>query len=388
MERIRPKGKINRLSIESMKQLAEQVYLSRLPNAELEDLLFLSDELQDQIDRIDEMAEPSLPVEFPDREGIHRPTRQEDPYNIFITKCLVKGAPTGPLNGKKVGIKDNISLRGIPMTNASGVCQGYVPNLDATVALRILRAGANIVGKLNMDDMSFSGTSESSFYGAVRNPMKPDYSPGGSSSGAGAAVANGDVDIAIAVDQGGSARCPAAWSGVTSIKATHGLVPSFGLAYMDQTLDYICPVTKTVSELAEALEVIAGEDENDPQWVRGPIKVDKYSRHLVGDVRGLKIALIRESLEWPASESDVNDATKKALSKFVEMGAIVDEISMPLFKDSPAIWTAVLVPAFAATAESDGDGYGHGGYYNKHWNEFFGRARRTKSSEFQPLVKL
>src|SRR5208282_5514166 len=104
-------------------------------------------------------------------------------------------------------------------------------------------------GKLNMDDFSFSGTSESSFYGAVRNPLNPDYSPSGSSSGSAAAVASGDVDIAIAVDQAGSARLPAAWCGVTSIKATHGLVPSFGITYMDQTIDFVCPITRTVAEL-------------------------------------------------------------------------------------------------------------------------------------------
>lgn len=388
MELSRPKGKINRLSLERIKRLAGELYMPNLTNEELDNLVALSDGLLSQFDRLDELVAPEPPSEFPHREEIHRPTREEDPYNIFITKCLVKGADSGPLKGQKVGLKDNISLRGIPMTNASRACQGYVPNLDATVVVRLLRAGADIVGKLNMDDMSFAGTSESSFYGSVRNPMKPDHSSGGSSSGSGAAVANGDVDIAMAVDQAGSARCPAAWSGVTSIKATHGLVPSFGLAYMDQTIDYICPITKTVSELAEVLEVIAGEDDNDPQWVRGPIMVDKYTKHLVKNVRDLKFGLIKESMEWPGSEPDVNDAIKKAVSKFSELGASVEEVSFPILRDAPTIWTGILVPAFAATAESDGEGYGHEGYYNTHWNEFFGRSRRTKSEEFPPLVKL
>jgi len=385
---LRPKGKIERLSKDKIRKIAEQVYLNNLPDDELSDLLELSDGLLAQFDRVDELLEPTPILQFPERYDIHRPTREEDPLNIFITKCLVKGAASGPLKGKKVGLKDNISLRGVPMTNASRLCQGYIPNVDATVATRLLEAGADIVGKLNMDDMSFAGTSESSFYGAVRSPHNPDYSPGGSSSGSGAAVANGDVDIALAVDQAGSARCPAAWSGVTSIKATHGLVPTFGLAYMDQTIDYICPVTRTVAELAQALEIIAGEDDKDPQWVRGPIKVEQYSRHLTRDVKNLRIGLIKESLEWEGSEQDVNEAVRNALEKMKQLGAYVEEISIPMFKDAPAIWTAVLIPAFAATVDSNGDGYGHGGMYNTHWNEFFGKARKTMSSDYPPLIKL
>ena len=231
-----------------------------------------------------------------------------------------------------------------------------------------------------MDDMSFSGTSESSFYGAVRNPHKPDYSPGGSSSASGAAVASGDVDIAIAVDQAGSARMPASWSGVTSIKATHGLVPSFGLTYMDQTIDFVCPVTRTVAELAQALEIIAGDDDNDPQWVRGPLKVEEYTKHLHRSMEGLKIGLIKESLEWDGSEHDVSDAVREALNKMSAKGASVEEVSIPMFKDAPAIWAGILIPGFAATIESNGDGYGHEGYYNTHWNEFFGKARKTMSN--------
>ncbi|MDA4129221.1 MAG: amidase family protein, partial [Thaumarchaeota archaeon] len=362
MNLLRPKGKINRPSVEKIKSLAQDLYMSP-SDEELRDLRELSDALLNDFDRLDELIEPALETEFPIRESIHRPSRKEDPLNLFITKCLVRGAESGSLKGKKVGLKDNISLRGIPMSNASRICEGYIPNVDATVATRLLRAGADIVGKLNMDDFSFSGTGESSYYGAVRNPRNPEYSPAGSSSGSGAAVASGDVDIAIAVDQAGSARMPAAWSGVTSIKATHGLVPSFGLTYMDQTIDFVCPVTRTVAELAQVLEIIAGEDENDPQWVRGPLKVEEYTKFLRRDMGGLKIALIKESLEWGASEPDVSDAVKDALSKMEGKGAQVDQVSIPLFKDAPAIWAGILIPGFAATIESNGEGWGHEGYY-------------------------
>ena len=387
MHLIRPKGKIIRPSLEKIKSIANELYMSP-SDQELNDMLDLSDGLLNEFDRLDELIEPAPETEFPIRESIHRPSREEDPYNLFITKCLVRGAESGPLKGKKVGLKDNISLRGIPMTNGSRACQGYIPNVDATVATRLLRAGADIVGKLNMDDMSFSGTSESSFYGAVRNPRNPEYSPGGSSSASGAAVASGDIDIAIAVDQAGSARMPAAWSGVTSIKATHGLVPSFGLTYMDQTIDFVCPITRTVAELAQALEVIAGDDDKDPQWVRGPLKVEQYTKQLKRDMKGLRVALVKESMEWSGSEPDVSDAVRDSLAKMSGVGASIEEISIPMFKDAPAIWAGILISGFAATIESNGEGYGHEGYYNTHWNEFFGKARKTMSSEFPPLVKI
>jgi amidase len=383
----RPKGKITRPAPERIHDIAEKLYIHP-SEQELVDLTELADGLLAQFDRLDELDEPSLPGEFPIRESVRRPTKEEDPYNIFITKCLVRGSGSGPLKGKTVGVKDNVSLRGIPMTNGSRTGLGYIPDIDATVVTRLLRAGADIVGKLNMDDMSFAGTSESSFFGSVRNPRNPDFSPGGSSSGSGAAVANGDVDIAIAADQAGSARCPAAWSGVTSIKSTHGLVPSFGLTYMDHTIDYVCPVTRTVRELAEVLEVIAGEDENDPQWVRGPVRIDSYSRYLDPSMRGLRVGVIKESMEWPTSEPEVNEAVRTALASMSEEGAEVKEISVPIFKDGTSIWAGILIPGFAATVASNGEGTGHGGHYNTHWNHFFGKARKTMSSEFPPLVKL
>ena len=162
------------------------------------------------------------------------------------------------------------------MTNASRLGEHYIPAIDATVVTKLLDAGAIIVGKLNMDDFSFSGTSETSFFGAVRNPINPDYSPGGSSSASGAAVAAKEVDIALGVDQGGSARTPASCCGVVAIKPTHGLVSSYGLAYMDYTIDHICPIARSVEEVALALQVLAGFDPKDPEWVRSEIHAENY----------------------------------------------------------------------------------------------------------------
>src|SRR5581483_2497108 len=173
-------------------------------------------------------------------------------------------------------VKDNISVAGVPTTNASRM-PPYIPDVDAVVVERIIEAGGAIVGKLNMDDMAAAGTGETSAFGPARNPIDPARSAGGSSGGSGAAVASGEVDIALGVDQGGSGRIPAAFCGVVTVKATQGLVPSFGVAHIDHTIDSVTPIARSVADVATTLEVIAGEDWRDPQWVRGPLIADHYA---------------------------------------------------------------------------------------------------------------
>ena len=186
--------------------------------------------------------------------------RKTNDTNVFIRKCKVKGESHGLLSGKTIGLKDNIRLAGVPMTNGSRLAPGYVPVLDATVVERILEAGGTIIGKLNMDSFGMGGTSETSDFGVPLNPHNREFSTGGSSGGSAAAVAASEVNISLGVDEGGSARIPASWCGVISIKPTHGLVPSFGITYLDHTIDYICPTASTVEDTAITLEVIAGED--------------------------------------------------------------------------------------------------------------------------------
>ena len=228
MKRHRLAGGIRRPKLEEIQSLAASEYM-RLTEEESADLASLIDSILGQIERLDDMSIPEPEVKYRDRDRGRRPTPEEDPYNAFIRRCRVEGASRGKLSGKTVGLKDNIRLAGIPMTNASRLIAEYVPAIDATVAERLLDAGATIVGKLNMDCFSMGGTGETSDFGAPRNPHNPGCSTGGSSGGSGAAVAAGLVDIALGVDQGGSARIPASWCGVVCMKATHGLVPSFGV---------------------------------------------------------------------------------------------------------------------------------------------------------------
>jgi amidase len=155
--------------------------------------------------------------------------RDGDPYNAWITRCEIDGGE-GPLDGWDVAIKDNVAVAGVEMTCGSQVMEGYTPSSDATIVTRLLEAGARIVGKTNMDDMAFTGNGHSSAFGPTLNPHDPDRLSGGSSGGSAIAVVEGEADVGIGADQGGSIRVPAAWCGVVGHKPTHGLVPYSGIA--------------------------------------------------------------------------------------------------------------------------------------------------------------
>ena len=129
--------------------------------------------------RLDELAEPSLPVKYPRTPG-HRPAPDENPYNAWYWRCEIKGADDGPLAGKRVAIKDNVCVAGVPYMNGCRVIEGYVPEVDATVVTRILDAGGTIVGKAACEDLCFSGASHTSKPVPIKNPHRPTHSAGGS----------------------------------------------------------------------------------------------------------------------------------------------------------------------------------------------------------------
>ena len=320
-----------------------------------------------------------------------RSDKSEDPYNAFTLRFLIKGSGEGVLKGKKFGIKDNINIAGYPTSNASALAKDFIPDTDATVITRLLEAGADIVGKLNLDNLSFSGTSETSIFGPVKNPVNTAYSPGGSSSGSGAAVAGGLVDIALGVDQGGSARVPACCTGIVAIKPTQGLVPTYGLTYMDHTIDHICPMAKNVKDVAATLEVIAGYDKRDPQWTRTPLNMPsiKYSAGLEEQhsVRNVKVGVVNESLDWKETDPEIKECFLEAVDRLGHLCSSVEQFSMPIFKASGAIWITAVVHSTHAMYDSSGEGYWHGGQYNPKWNEHIGKARKEMANEMPPLLK-
>lgn len=387
MDPIRLMGKIRRPSRDRIRQLAALEHLSP-SDQEIVDYERLIDEALGMFDTIDTLAQPETELRYPDRAHWRRPRPDEDPCNAFITCCDVRGAPDGRLRSKRVGLKDNIRLAGIPMTNGSNLMSGYVPSSDAAVVERLLDAGAAITGKLNMDDFGFAGTSETSAYGVIRNPVNADYSAGGSSGGCGAAVVTGDVDIALAVDQGGSGRIPASWCGAVALKPTHGLVPSYGITYLDHTTDFVTPITRNVAELAEVMEVIAGEDARDPQWVRGSIRVERYTEALGQPIRGMRVGVLAEGLAMPTLEADVRCAFEAALATIGKLGAAVEPVSLPLWAHGQAIWNGYAAHSISVMIESNQEGYGRLGLCDIGWQQAFADARRARGDAFPPYMKM
>lgn len=225
--------------------------------------------------------------------SVRRPSEAEDPLNAFIHRFSLPPAAQGPLSGWTVGVKDTIAIAGIPRTRGR-LLNWDVPAYDATVVRRLLEAGAEIVGTLNMDAWSACATGEGSEFGMAVNPHNPRHLPGGSSSGAGVAVAAGLVDVALGTDTAGSARIPASWCGTVALKPTHNAVPSLGAIGLDPTLDSVCPLARTVSECAVLYKVLtssAVRSSHGP-WrvgvVRGVIGgCDTITARALGDAAGI-----------------------------------------------------------------------------------------------------
>jgi amidase len=287
----------------------------------------------------------SLPDDVPEikypRGGYYRPEGEENKHGAWILKTDIKGAGTGKLLGKKVAVKDTYALAGVPLTNGASVLEGYVPEFDAPVITRLLDAGAEIVGKSVCEYFSFSGGAATSTSGPVHNPRAWGHTPGGSSTGSGALVALGEVDMATGGDQAGSIRIPASLSGVVGIKPTWGLVPYTGIMGMDPTIDHAGPLTATVAESALFLEVMAGEDGYDSRQ-RG-LKLDTYTRAIDRGATGLKIGVVKEGFGQYDSHPDVDAGVLAAAKALQGLGAQLDEVSVPWHLAGVPIWSAIAL---------------------------------------------
>ena len=283
------------------------------------------------------------------------PTAEQNTHNAWYVKTAIRGAKTGPLQGKRVAIKDNVMVAGVPMMNGCAVLEGYVPEVDATVVTRLLDAGAEIVGKAHCEAYCLSGGSHTGTKGPVHNPYRMGYSAGGSSSGSGVVVALGEADMAIGGDQGGSIRIPSSWCGVYGMKATHGLVPYTGIMPIEIFLDHTGPMTANVEDNARMLEVIVGADGYDSRQLA--VKTAKYTEALGGGAKGMKIAVVREGFGRPESEAGVDEKVRQGAERLRELGARVEEVSIPMHLMGAAIWTPIGMEGIAQTMMF-GDGYG------------------------------
>ena len=294
----------------------------------------------DAYNLIDQLPDYLPEVKYPRTPG-YAPEGEENKLNAWYRKSSVKGATKGILAGKKVVLKDNICLAGVPMMNGASSLEGYIPDVDATVAQRILDAGGEIVGKAHCEHFCLSGGSHTNSKGPVRNPHNPDHTSGGSSSGCGALVGAGEVEMAIGGDQGGSIRIPSSWCGAVGMKPTWGLVPYTGVMPIEATIDNVGPITDNVTNNALLLEAIAGEDGMDPRQYS--VRTDKYTKALTGDIKGMKIALVKEGFGRPESEEDVDEKVRAAAKKLEKLGATVEEISNPWHNIGAAVWLVIVL---------------------------------------------
>jgi amidase len=351
---------VKRPTLEQMKEIVASLHMS-MSEREIGEYLDVMEGTLQAYDRLTQLPDYLPPVRYPRTPG-YRPSAAENPMNAWAVKSEVRGAQYGPLAGKRVVLKDNVCLAGVPMMNGASTLEGYVPDVDATVVTRILDAGGTIVGKSHCEYFCLSGGSHTSATGPVHNPYKFGYSAGGSSSGSGALVGAGEVEMAIGGDQGGSIRMPACWSGCYGMKATHGLVPYTGVMPIEATIDHTGPMTATVADNALLLEVIAGADGLDPRQYN--VRVDKYTTALGRGVAGMRIGVVSEGFNRPESEPDVDQKVRAAAERLRSLGATVEDVSIPMHLDGPAIWIPIALEGLQAQMMAgNGMGFNWKGMY-------------------------
>jgi amidase len=337
-------------------------------------------------DAVEELHARTAPT-APDRAWA-RPEDADNPLNAWYVTCNVTEGGEGPLAGRTVAVKDNTAVAGVPMMNGSATLQGFVPARDATIVSRMLAAGATVTGKAVCEDLCFSGGSHTARTGPVRNPWDPSRTTGGSSSGSAALVASGAVDIATGGDQGGSIRMPASFSGIVGHKPTHGLVPYTGAFPIEQTIDHVGPMTRTVADAALVLNVLAGPDGHDPRQPNDLVP-DDYVGALARSAEGLRVGVVSEGFGHPGSEPDVDDAVRAAVDTLREAGLTAEDVSIPWHLHGLKIWDVISIEG-AAAQMVDANGYGMNwpGLYDPELIEFYGNKWRADGSQFSETVKL
>ena len=242
-----------------------------------------------------------------------------------VDAAVAAGRDPGPLAGVPVALKDNLCTRGIPTTCSSRILDGWEPPYDATVVTRLAAAGALLIGKTNMDEFAMGSSTETSAFGATRNPHDITRVPGGSSGGSAAAVAAGFAPLALGSDTGGSIRQPAALCGVVGMKPTYGTVSRYGLVAFASSLDQIGPFATSVADAALLFDAVGGHDPLDSTSLNRP--TPRVLSALDDGVDGLTVGVLTEFLAGAAP--DVVARVHQAAEALAAAGARIEEISVP-----------------------------------------------------------
>jgi aspartyl-tRNA(Asn)/glutamyl-tRNA(Gln) amidotransferase subunit A len=264
--------------------------------------------------------------------------------------AMQAGNYLGPLHGIPIAVKDLYATRGVRTTFGSPLFADWIPDHDAAVVERLKRAGAVIIGKANLHELAFGTTSANPHYGAVANPWNLHCHPGGSSGGSAAAVAAGLACGALGSDTGASIRQPAACCGIVGLKPTYGRISKFGALPLSWSMDHAGPMTRTVTDTALMLQVLAGHDARDPGCVSRP--VPDYTAQLNSGIHGKKIGVAREFF-FEDCDPEVASAVEAALDVFRSLGATVQEIVLPDMQAARAAGTVILFAEAAAYHAAD-----------------------------------
>lgn len=295
-----------------------------------------------------------------------RSTKLNGKLNVYLTLNekakedadeSFKKNPGGPLSGLPIVFKDNFLTEGLRTTASSRVLENYIPQYSSTVVKRIIKAGGVVFAKTNMDAWAHGSSTETSDFGASRNPWNTEHLPGGSSGGSAAAVIADMCLAAIGSETAGSVRQPAAWCGCVGLKPTYGRVSRYGVIAMGSSLDCPGPMTRSVEDAAILLEVIAGKDPYDA--TTSDKKTDNYTDNLNKGVKGLHIGIAEEYL-LPEMSNEVKDLVKKAGKVLEDLGAKVDYVKTLNPKYAISVYTIIQRSEVSSNlARYDGIRYGN-----------------------------
>jgi len=289
----------------------------------------------DRIDAVDETLHSYITV---CREEAVQAARQAE-------QAIARGGTLGLLHGVPVAVKDQFWTKGLRTTGGSRILAEFVPEQDATVVARLRAAGGILLGKLNMSEFA-TGNSVYHPYGTPHNPWDLDRNPGTSSSGSGAATAAFLCATSLGEDTGGSIRNPANNCGLVGIRPTWGLVSRYGMLGACWSMDIAGPISRTVEDCALTLQVIAGHDPHDPYTANIP--VPDYRAGLDGQIRGIRVGVVKEAMEADFLNPQVKAAVASAVTALGKLGASIAEVSLPLLDRAAAVTRAILAVESAA----------------------------------------
>ena len=294
----------------------------------------------------------------------------------------LRAGERGPMLGIPVVLKDNLNLKGMPLSNGSRITQGFISPYSATVVQRLLEAGAVPLAKANMDEFAMGSSGEFSAFGPTRNPWDLSRVPGGSSSGAIVAVSAGYAPFALGTDTGGSVRLPASFCSVSALRPSYGVLSRSGVTAMASSLDQVGPVASDAKDLALGLAVMAGRDPLDSTSLDLP-EAERLAGLRPAPLKGLRIGLPREYFAEGITPG-VRQVLETALNRLTEEGAELVEVSLP--HTSFAIDTYYLLNTSEVSsnlARFDGVRFGA----RERGENLHGMISRTRDAGFGPEAK-